>query len=690
MSSGRILAAFAALAVLSPGASTLQPLLAQETPSDQLLTVEHYLDFERVSNPQISPDGSRVVYVRAYVDKMADGFDSAIWTMDADGSRHRFLVDGGSPRWSPDGTRIAFVAEGEPAGAQLFVRWMDAEGAISQITHETQTPSNYQWGPNGDFVYFQRLVPSTESWTIDLPAAPAGANWTPAPRIVDRMHYRADGIGFLENGWSHLFRVPSDGGTALQLTKGEFNVGASFIPGVGGAGYDISSDGRTLIFDGLMVDTDLSYRESHIWAMDIASGTARQLTTSKGPWASPAISPDGAQIAYTGYDWTPQTYKTTELHVMGMDGSNARLISAALDRDIGALHWDEASDGVYFTAGDRGTQNVHHISTSGQHDQITSGEHMLSLTSMARGGIAVGVRTSALEPADVVRYTMANGASQTALTAVNADVLEGKRLGEVEEIWYESTSNTQVQGWIVTPPDFDPAQEYPLILQIHGGPHGMYNVGFSYAYQNYAANGYVVLYTNPRGSTGYGTDFGNAIDNGYPSVDYDDLMAGVDAVIDRGYVDEDRMYVTGCSGGGVLSSWVIGHTTRFAAAGVRCPVINWMSFGGTADVTMWGYYRYEGFPWSNPDKYLEHSPLMYVENVETPTILMTGVLDLRTPISQTEEYYEALKVLGVPTKMLRFNGEFHGTGSKPSNFMRTQLYLMKWFEEHPKGKPITD
>jgi dipeptidyl aminopeptidase/acylaminoacyl peptidase len=234
---------------------------------------------------------------------------------------------------------------------------------------------------------------------------------------------------------------------------------------------------------------------------------------------------------------------------MGMDGSNARLISAALDRDIGALHWDEASDGVYFTAGDRGTQNVHHISTSGQHDQITSGEHMLSLTSMARGGIAVGVRTSALEPADVVRYTMANGASQTALTAVNADVLEGKRLGEVEEIWYESTSNTQVQGWIVTPPDFDPAQEYPLILQIHGGPHGMYNVGFSYAYQNYAANGYVVLYTNPRGSTGYGTDFGNAIDNGYPSVDYDDLMAGVDAVIDRGYVDEDRMYVTGCSGG---------------------------------------------------------------------------------------------------------------------------------------------
>jgi dipeptidyl aminopeptidase/acylaminoacyl peptidase len=241
----------------------------------------------------------------------------------------------------------------------------------------------------------------------------------------------------------------------------------------------------------------------------------------------------------------------------------------------------------------------------------------------------------------------------------------------------------------VKPPDFDPDERYPLILHIHGGPHGMYNVGFSYAYQNFAANGYLVLYTNPRGSTGYGTEFGNAIDNGYPSVDYDDLMAGVDAVVDRGWVDENRMYVTGCSGGGVLSSWVIGHTDRFAGAGVRCPVINWMSFAGTADITVWGYYRYEGFPWTNPDKYLEHSPLMYVENVTTPTILMTGELDLRTPMGQTEEYYQALKQVGVPTKLLRFHEEYHGTGSMPSNFMRTQLYLMKWFQQYEKGKPIT-
>jgi dipeptidyl aminopeptidase/acylaminoacyl peptidase len=273
---------------------------------------------------------------------------------------------------------------------------------------------------------------------------------------------------------------------------------------------------------------------------------------------------------------------------------------------------------------------------------------------------------------------------------VNDDVLGNKRLGEVEEIWYTSTDDAQIQGWIVKPPSFDPTHDYPLILHIHGGPHGMYNVGFSYAYQNYAANGYVVLYTNPRGSTGYGTAFGMAIDNAYPSVDHEDLMAGVDALVGRGYIDPNRLYITGCSGGGVLSSWAIGQTNRFAAAAVRCPVTNWISFAGTADIVQWGYHRFDGYFWDNPTKWLEHSPLMHVGKVETPVLLMTGELDLRTPMSQTEEYYAALKVLGVPAVMLRFNEEYHGTGSKPSNFMRTQLYIMDWFKKYAKdGKPVS-
>ena len=689
------LAVFSLVAATAAGiVATPAPSSAQETPAADLLTVGHYLDMERVSDPQVSPDGGQVVYTRSWVDKMEDRFRSAVWIMDADGGRNRFLLEGSNPRWSPDGSRLAFVApggDGGPEGPQIHVRWMDAEGATSQVTRETEAPSNFKWSPDGKHIYFQRFVPQSEPWPIDLPAAPEGAEWTAAPRIVDRIHYRFDRIGFLEEGFTHLFRVPSDGGTAQQLTSGPWNAGATFVSGVGDVGYDLAPDGGTLVFDGLMEDADNRYRESHVYAMDLATGDIRQLTSEKGPWANPNVSPDGRAIAYTGYPWTSQTYKTTDLYVMDADGGNARRLSGSLDRDVGALRWAGNSDGVYFTAGDRGTMNVHFATRSGEVRQVTEGAHMLSLSSATRDGRAVGVLSAPHQPGDVVAYELDGSGDIQRLADVNADVLAGKRLGDVEEIWYESTGGTQVQGWIVKPPDFDSGRRHPLILHIHGGPHAMYNVGFSYPYQNFAANGYVTLYTNPRGSTGYGTDFGNAIDNGYPSVDYDDLMAGVDALIERGYVAEDQMYVTGCSGGGVLSSWVIGHTTRFAAAGVRCPVTNWMSFAGNADITVWGYYRYNGYPWDNPDKYLEHSPLMHVRNVTTPTILMTGELDLRTPMAQTEEYYQALKQLGVPTKMIRFHDEYHGTGSKPSNFMRTQLYLMKWFEEHGgPAKPATD
>ncbi|NNM31580.1 MAG: S9 family peptidase [Gemmatimonadetes bacterium] len=668
-----------ALALWSPG-------VAQETPSPDLLTVDHYLDMERVGDPQISPDGRQIVFARSWVNQLKDRFESSIYVMDVDGSRSRFLVEGSSPRWSPDGSRIAYLAEGEPGGSQVFVRWMDDEGAVSQVTREMEPPSNIKWSPDGRHIYFQGFVSHSEPWPIDMPAAPEGAEWTAPPRIVNRIHYRFDRMGFMDEGFTHLFRVPSDGGTAQQLTSGEWNAGATFVPGVGSVGYDLSPDGSTLVFDGLMEDADNRYRESHIYAMDLETREIRQLTSERGPWAGPRISPDGRTIAYTGYPWTSQTYKTTDLYMMGFDGSGHRLISEDLDRDVGSIHWARDSEGVYFTAGDRGSQNVHFASAGGDLRQVTEGEHMFALASVASNGLAAGVRTSPQQAADVYTVDLNQPDRMAQVTRVNDDVLAGIRLGEVEEIWYESTGGTEAQGWIVKPPDFDPSQEYPLILSIHGGPHGMYNVGFNYSFQNFAANGYVVLYTNPRGSTGYGTDFGNAIDNGYPSVDYDDLMAGVDALLERGYVNEDQMFVTGCSGGGVLSSWVIGHTTRFAAAGVRCPVINWMSFAGNADVTLWSYYRYEGFPWDNPDKYLEHSPLMYVDQVTTPTILMTGELDLRTPMAQTEEYYQALKQVGVPTRMLRFNDEYHGTGSKPSNFMRTQLYLMKWFEDYG-GQP---
>ncbi len=657
---------------------------AQETASDTLLTVEHFLDLERVGGPQLSPDGSQIIFTRGHVDQMEDRWDSELWIMNADGSRTRFLAEGSSPQWSPDGTRIAYVAPGEPKGAQIYVRWMDAEGATSQVTRVTESPGSIQWSPDGRSISFVMLVPHSESWHIDMPSAPRGASWTEPPRMISRTHYRQDRRGFMEDGFTHLFVVPADGGTPRALTHGEWNVGARFSGLSFGAGYDWTPDGSQIVFDGMVVDSgEAPFAETYLYAVDVAGGDVRRIVEERGNWSGPVVSPDGRRVAFSGYPFTLQTYTTSELYTIGLDGTDMTKASGDFDRDIGSRFWAPDGRGIYFTAGSEGSQNVF-LARDGNVEQVTEGVHMLSLNAMTDRRLAVGTRTSFHRAGDIVTVDLRRGGRIAQLTHVNDDILSDMRLGDVEEIWYTSTDNTRVQGWIVKPPSFDPSQEYPLILHIHGGPHGMYNVGFNYSFQNYAANGFVVLYTNPRGSTGYGTAFGNAIDNGYPSVDHDDLMVGVDSVVDRGYIDIDRMYVTGCSGGGVLSSWAIGHTDRFAAAAVRCPVVNWISFAGTADVVQWAYNRFRGYYWDDPTNWLEHSPLMHVGNVTTPTLLMTGVLDLRTPMSQTEEFYAALKVRGVPAVLLRFNEEYHGTGSKPSNFMRTQLYIMDWFLKWPE------
>ena len=675
--------------VMAAAVGFLSSVNAQETASDTLLTVDHYLDWEQVSDPRLSPDGSQIVYTRSWVNRLEDKWESALWIMNADGSRNRFLTKGSNARWSPDGSRVAYFAEGEPKGTQLFVRWMDAEGATSQVTRVVETPSELRWSPDGKWVSFAMLVRKPTPWNISMPTAPTGANWTAAPRVVDRMHYRQDRRGFMEDGYLHLFSVSADGGTPRQLTSGEWNVGARFDGLSGNVGYDWTPDGKTIVVDGLKdTGADRNYRNSHLYVVDVTSGAVRQLTARPGVWTSPAVSPNGRTVAFIGYDSAEVSYRAADLWVIGMDGAGLRKVSGNLDRDPGAARWAPDGSGLYFTVGHHGTSNVWYAAAAGGGPrQVTSGVHMLSLTSVDRNLNAVGTRSTPTDPPDIVRVNLRRPEPITRLTHVNDDLLGRIRLAQFEEVWYASSGGARVQGWIVKPPSFDVSKRYPLILEIHGGPHAMYNVGFSYMFQNFAANGYVVLYVNPRGSTGYGSAFGNAIFRAYPSVDYDDLMAGVDTVIGRGYVDTTRMYVSGCSGGGVLSSWVIGHTQRFAGAAVRCPVIDWISMAGQTDVPYFTYNFFDAPFWEKPDQWLKQSSLMYVGNVTTPTLLMTGELDLRTPIPQTEEYYSALKYRGVPAVMLRFNGEYHGTGSKPSNFMRTQLYMMSWFQKYGGGEP---
>ncbi len=681
-----MLARPATLAVLALSFSLAPFLPAQETRSDTLFTVEKYLDYEQVADPQTSPDGSQIIYTRRYVDKLADRWESALWLVNADGSRNRFLLKGSNARWSPDGTRIVYMADGEPNGTQIFVRWMDAEGATSQITRVSDPVGDVKWAPDGKSIGFSMFVPAKNELKIDLPAAPRGAKWTEAPKYVDQLHYRFDRRGFLRPGFRHLFVVPADGGTPRQVTRGDWSIGYASEGQPGGAGWDWTPDGRTMVFDRRDTST-LRRNVGDIYAVDVNSGTMRKLTAQSGTWSGPIVSPDGRRVAFRGYPAVRVSYRAADIHVVNLDGRGLTKISGTLDRDPSGLIWAPDGSGVYFSVGDQGTSNVYFASVGGAVRKVTNGVHMLALGSAARNGtVGAGVRSGPKEPADVVRIDL-RGGGFTQLTRVNDDLLARIKLGDVEEIWYTSSGGARVQGWIVKPPGFNASRKYPLLMEIHGGPHGMYNVAFNPMFQNFAANGYVVIYTNPRGSTGYGSAFGNAIENAYPSVDYDDLIAGVDAVIARGFVDTTRMYVGGCSGGGVLSSWVIGHTNRFAAAAVRCPVINWMSMAGQTDIPLFTHNFFAKPFWEDPAPWLKYSPLMYVGNVTTPTLIMTGELDMRTPMAQSEEYYAALKMRGVPSALLRFEGENHGTGFRPSNWMRTQLYMMAWYQKWRRTSP---
>ncbi len=655
-------------------------MASEVSAQDQGLSLEKYLDMESVSNPQISPDGSRIIYTRQWVDKVNDRRESSLWIMNSDGARNRQLIEGSGARWSPDGTRILFTKEGEPEGSQIFVRWMDDEGSVTQITRLENGPSGARWSPDGKSVAFTARVDDEADFAgVSLPSRPDGGKWVEEPKIVERAGYKRDRQGYIDTGWTHVFVVPADGGTARQLTDGDWNH----------SNISWSPDGTAIYFTSYRAedwDRPEHWRESEIYSVDMASGEITQLTDRRGPDNGPVPSPDGRLIAYTGIEAHQDTYRNQKIYLMNRDGSGSREISGDYDRQSRGLEWAPDGSGLYFSVAREGYRSLHFVSIDGGVTQLTEDKQLISLSSFSDEGVAVGTISSVHEPGDIYRFDLSSPNDATRLTEVNADVLHGVTLGEVEEIWYDSDP-FRVQGWIVKPPNFDPDRAYPMMLAIHGGPHGMYNGGFNFAFQEHAANDYVVVYTNPRGSTGYGTAFANAINHDYPGIDMQDLMRGVDEALATGFVDEENLFVYGCSGGGILTSYIVGNTDRFRAASANCPIVNWMSAMGTSDAI--SYLRtFERPFWEDAAEWIDRSSIFYVENVTTPTMLMTGENDLRTPMGQTEEFYQALQYVGVPTVMIRFQEEWHGTTSRPSNFLRTQLYLRKWFEKWGTHEPL--
>jgi dipeptidyl aminopeptidase/acylaminoacyl peptidase len=603
--------------------------------------------------------------------------------VDADGKHNRFVANGSGAVWSPDGKSIAYVGEGHPKGKQIFVLHLSVPGPVSQLTSVSETPANLHWSPDGRRIGFTMDVPDPEKWPIDMPAAPEGAKWAKTPFYTERLHYRRDREGLTERASRQLFIIAADGGAPRQVTTGNWRLGETVVEYVDNVNWGFIPDGRTAIVEGFREgDGDRNDMDCYIYSVDLDSGAIRRLTTTTGGWREPAVSPDGKTIAYVGFVKNGDSYRVSDLYTMSADGSNATLRSAGFDREPQGLTWSPDSSTLYFTAEDHGSEHLYSWSAHGGVKQLTRGPEMVMTPSVNAKSIVVS-RTDFASPQGVVLLNARQPKDARPLTRLNDQLLKGVNLAKEEEIWFDSSGGALVQGWLVKPANFDSNRHYPLILEIHGGPHGMFNVAFNPMFQNFAANGYMVLYINPRGSTGYGSQFGNAIAKHYPGVDYDDLMAGVDTAIKQGSVDPSHMFVTGCSGGGVLSSWVIGHTDRFAAAAVRCPVIDWISFAGETDIPYFTYRFFKKPFWEDPSDWLEESSLMHVGEIKTPTLLMTGELDRRTPIQQTEEFYAALKYRGVPSALLRFDGEYHGTNrSHPSNWLRTQIYLISWFRRY--------
>lgn len=661
--------------------------------SDRLTAMDVF-SLQFAADPQISPDGKRIVYVRQFTDVMNDKRESNLWIINADGSEDRGLTNGNfsdsSPRWSPDGTRVAYISDrdGKP---QIYVRWMD-NGQTAELTNLESAPTDIVWSPDGKLISFSSFVQSDPPKIASLPKAPEGAKWADPPKVYDKLIYRFNGRGYLKYGFMQRFVVSSEGGAPRQLTSGSFPYGG-FEGAFGGGRAVWTPDAKYLIFSAnLHPDYEYDPLNTELYELSLADGQVKPLTTRKGPDNSPAVSPDGKTIAYVGFDDRYQGHQTTHLYLMKSDGSDARVATSQLDRDVQEPEWAADGSGVYFMYDDQGDTKLAFYSLDGKVKDLA--EHVgsggssysggASFTVAKNGTFAVPYDTTA--DAGDIAVGLRSEAKTRVLTSLNQQLFMQKKPGAVEEFWFDSSvDKRKVQGWIVKPPDFDPAKKYPLILEIHGGPFANYGDRFDTIKQVWAAKGYVVLYVNPRGSTSYGEEFANLIHHAYPGDDFFDLNSGVDALIAKGYIDPDNLFVTGGSGGGVLTCWMIDRTTRFRAAASLYPVINWYSWVLTSDLPSFGtLYWFSGVPWEKSDEYVKRSVLSYVDKVATPTLLATGEDDYRTPISEAEQYYAALKLRKVESVLVRFPGEPHGMSTRPSHQAAKILYVSDWFDQHKK------
>ena len=655
-------------------------------------TAERVFDIEYAADPQISPDGQTIVYVRRSMDKQTDTDRGDIWTLDVDSGAHRPLITGGAsagaPRWSPEGTRLLYATatDGKP---DLRIYYFDADRSVSLAQFEYGA-GNATWSPDGSTIAFTMFTPGeTPSFATPI-KPPAGAEWSAPVRVFDDLQFRFDGQGYLKEGATHVYTLSADGGTPRQITSGEADFGSP-------AWLD---DATLLVVGNEAEDRDLDPIESEIYAVNLNDLSRTALTTRDGPDLLPVPSPDGSKVAYLGYDDLVKSYQENDLYVMNADGTGVTELAADFDRSFGPLAWHPNGRSVISQIENAGVIDLVSVSMNGEVETLltnlggtsigrpyAAGSFSVSKTRRPIFAYTVG---SPDRPSDIA--VMGRGIEDRVLTDLNSDVLDHLDMATIEEIQVPSRHDgLEIEAWVALPPGFEADGSYPMILEIHGGPFAMYGPYFSSEIQRFAAEGYVTVYVNPRGSTGYGGDFAMAIDKAYPGYDYEDLMSVVDDLIARDYVSEDRLFVTGGSGGGILTAWIVGKTDRFAAAASVKPVINWMTMALSADIAQFVRRHWiREDPWTNPDAFLDLSPIMLIENVVTPTLVMVGEEDWRTPTWEAEQFYTALKLKGVDTALIRVPGSPHYIAGRPSRLIAKTDNIMGWFAKYDPAKTESD
>ena len=657
---------------------------ASDVANDSKLQYQDIFDFEYAANPVVMPSQDKVLYERRSMDIMTDSMRRNLWMVSLDGKTHLPLLSDSnnhfSPVFSPDGSKLAYLSSKE-GKIQIYLRDMKT-GLTTRVTDVAMTPSGLSFSPDGQHLAFSMFTPRKAKPLFSLNFKPKGAKWADNAQYIDDTLFQRDGAGMNRPGNMQVYVVPAIGGTPRQITQGEYDYAGQLAWTKDGQSILVSANTRE--------DRDFDVFNTDIFAIDIKSKKATQLTNDSGPEGNPLVSPNGESIAFVGFEDNGKSNQITSLYVMDIDGKNIRNLTPKLDRSVGNVQWADNGKGLYFSYDNEGKKVVAYSTLSGDLKMLTDNVGGMSLgrpyTSgqfdVTNDGKVVYTQSLGNRPAELAVTTGRTGKRQ--LTDLNGDVFDHKTLNQPELLTVKSSvDGRKLNAWIVTPPDFDPKKKYPLILEIHGGPHTAYGPGFSSEVQLFAAAGYVVVYGNPRGSTSRGADFANLIDKNYPSEDYNDLMDMVDGVIKKGYVDESNLFVTGGSGGGVLTAWIIGNTDRFKAAVVAKPVINWASMIGTSDIyTFMSRYWFTDLPWNDYEQYWKRSPLSLVGNVKTPTMVLTGELDVRTPMSESEQYYGALRLEGVESSLVRIQGAYHGIAAKPSNLARKVGNILAWFDKY--------